>query len=475
MLQKNNYPILFVSLALLILAIMKVISQSMTHDESTSFIYLINDNVLPHLFKKEAWASANNHYLSTLAFQFFSKLFGVSEFSIRFFSLLSLVVYLGYTILILNEWSNKYVKWAAFSFLVLNPYCFDFFTVARGYGPSLAFTMATVYHVSAFIRKSKNLDLILASIFILLASLSLFSAVAYIPAIFGALVFFLFLNKEGNITNNSFVKPFAFITVSCLAILALLFVPLKTLSKNDEFKWGSETLLGCFQSLVSNSGYSKPYVPNEFFIIGFVVCFIFISVLKFFPRYFELTFIKSRPAIFISIFGSLILLFILIFARNFLNSFYPIDRKTLMLIPFIGLLAFGFLDLWNYKHKNAIACMLLFLIAYHFIRSTEIASIREWWYDANTKEFIERVALDNQTKNPDKKVTLGSHWMFNPSLRFYQSNKYIDKITISEYNKIIDTMQYDYFMCFESDFELLKNKYEVLHKNLGGRMLLKKK
>lgn len=176
--------------------------------------------------------------------------------------------------------------------------------------------------------------------------------------------------------------------------------------------------------------------------------------------------------LFISI--SFVLLIIsMVFSKNMLGANYPETRKTILYLPFVGFLPVFYLHYYVDKNiRKILSSGLIVLLVTLFVTSVKINSTLEWWYDWDTKNIYQMIR--NDSKSPDD--TVGSHWMFNPTLDFYNQYIYKNSVNIIDYNKNIDTsLQYNYFVCFRSELELLQHKYDIIYENLSGILLLKKK
>jgi hypothetical protein len=444
---------------------------SMTHDESTSYIYLYNAQVYDDLFDKTAWSNANNHWLNTLSFQFFDNIFGQKAWAIRLFNMLSFGLY-GFFILKLTEnIKSTALRFGCILFCIANPYLLDFFSVARGYGISLAFTTAAIYFASAFIKKEENKYLIYMMTFLFLSCVSIFSSVIYIPALIGTIALYLATKDYGAFEIKKVVKPLSIMIGMAIVIAIFIYIPITSLSKSEEFKWGVQNLIETFTSLAMLSSYDKPYRPNEYFLVGVMCCFMIIALYKFYVSFKTKNYIQENSILYISIFLLLSIIGIMIFAKWSTDTFYPSERKTIMFIPLFGLIIFYTLDKTSINGLKLAYVLPLFL-GLHFGLAFQKKMIREWWYDQDSKDFAKMMVAYAK----GQKSTVGCNWLFHPSLSFYALTKYQDMLNIAAYNKNIDsTANFSYYMCFDSDLPILQNKYNVIYKNLSGRMILKHK
>jgi hypothetical protein len=449
----------------------KAATISMTHDESTSVNYFLNQNIWPYLFDKNAWPNANNHWLNTIFFQLFTGVFGVKVWAIRLASVLSYGVFALYTFKIVSKFESKWIALAAFVMIVANPYMMDFFVTARGYSISLTMGMIATYYIIMYLENYKAKHLIFSFAALFIASLALLSSVIYVPSLIGGMMILHLLTAKDHgkpIIDKSMILASA----ACSMIIAIFtFVPLKALSKNEEFKWGSKTLTESFNSMFYYIGYGKPYIPNENFLVGFLTSLIIIIIIISIINKKHIL-IKNKVFVF-SLLSFMVLLIIMILARYSFNSYYPSERKTTMYVPFLVLILCGFSDLYMPKIKNILGLVLIIFFSFHFMKSIHFTSVKEWWYDDHSAQFMKLIHEDAH----GKKSTIGTHWMFHPTLSFYKNFYYPNStIEMGKYDKSLDTVnQYSYFIAFDSEYNLLKNKYNVLFDDHTGRIVLKSK
>jgi hypothetical protein len=255
-----------------------------------------------------------------------------------------------------------------------------------------------------------------------------------------------------------------------LAIL-LTITPLRALSGNAEFEWGSPDLLQCFQSLVYHGSYGKAYRFNELFTVGLGTAFLVFAIIKSIQFFKSPQRFKDNGFYTSALFTFCLLVFIMILARHILGTYYPTERKTIIFIPFLGIILFGIFDVLKSKYSTGIGITGVLILIIHFIFSFDSDQVREWWYDRDTKEFYQKITNDSEGE-----ITIGCHWMFHPTLSHYAKIDDHNSVSIMNYNKNIDlSRDYDYFMSFDNDYKDLMDKYKVLYKNPAGRTLWKLK
>lgn len=439
----------------------------MTHDESSSIIGLIGHNNLAILFDSDEWRTANNHWLNTFSFQFFHKLFGYNVLALRMGSVLMfpLFVFAIYDIFKVLKVSN-FVQVLGFSLLITNPVLFDYFSLARGYAMSIAFLMVALTFLVRYIKLQSSRNLVGYLIFIFLSILSLFSNIIFFFVFSIAAIVVLY--KENKITTQLLVG----LAIALAGIVVFTFVPLRALSSANEFLWGAPSLKESFISYFSIFAHHQKYMadPNvPLYAFGLVV---FLGVL-----FSGFQFIKKRNSFkencffFISI-SFVVFILSMVLSKYIMGSAYPIDRKCIVYIPFIGLIITLFADflrpLWL---KNILSIVIALLLMIHFYKSINVKSTWEWWYDTYTNEIFQEIPTGN-AESP----YVGTHWMFFPTLSFYNEKMFDQPIKLGAYSKeyILD-QPYDYYVIFKGDFDLFKNDYYIVSEKSNSQTLIKRK
>lgn len=121
-------------------AIARACVQAVTGDEAQDYLFYAS-----HIDASHWTPAANNHMLNSLADRMFVSIFGLSALSVRLAPLMgaALYIYVMYRVClaISPEWK---VRVPAFVCLVYNPFLFDFYVAARGYGIANAFLMSAI-------------------------------------------------------------------------------------------------------------------------------------------------------------------------------------------------------------------------------------------------------------------------------------------------------------------------------------------
>src|ERR1035437_1317124 len=158
-----------------------------TWDESYSYLKFVKNGFmnLEHFDDM----SANNHLLNTLLMIIFSKVFGVTELALRLPNVLAYLLFLIYSAKLVRHLSSKTLIIGAFLIINLNPFLLDFFSLARGYGLSMALMMGSLFYAYKFIqRKESYLGAFISVLFASLAILANFTLIIYFLSITGIFV-----------------------------------------------------------------------------------------------------------------------------------------------------------------------------------------------------------------------------------------------------------------------------------------------
>lgn len=144
----------------LIWAVARACAQAVTGDEAQDYLFHAATST------PTQWdPAAVNHMLNSMLERLFVSILGLSAFSVRLPSLIgaAIYIYVVYQLcqMISAEWK---IRIPLFVCLVYNPFIFDFFVAARGYGLANAFLMAAIA-VSAFyhLRGGESRELITAT------------------------------------------------------------------------------------------------------------------------------------------------------------------------------------------------------------------------------------------------------------------------------------------------------------------------
>ena len=448
---------------------------SMTHDESSTYVRFHDKSAFSCLRDMGCWGSANNHLLNTFLFQKATKVFGVSELSIRLPNLLAHLGFIVFSILLTLSFTTKPIpSVAAFSIINFNPFLLDFFSLARGYGLAMFFLMAGLYLMRRYFDQLKP-GFVFGSFFMLtLGTFSVFTSINSYVATWCALILVLLTFDSKISWIKKWTNPNGIALLFALILVVALYPAIQYLNNVGEFKWGSTDFLDTFRFMVSDSLYGQKYLPSVLLNLAMAVIIavsIFLGMSQFWQN-------KSNPLnrFFLFIAALTITSFLISIAQHYLlGSNYPINRKSILLLVSIQtLLAITvlFISQKELRYSDRFIALVLIFIFFHFSRSANLDRTREWWYDSDTKKVLFELENDPNIEN----ISLGVHWYFQPTTRFYVENGGLTKISTPKYSKSIqqDTL-YDFYYVEGKDFEMLKDRYDRYKTYRHGNLLLKQK
>lgn len=443
---------------------------SFTHDESLTFSIL---------FGNEAYTnSANNHFLNTYLMSFCLRLWSDTEGVLRLPNVLGFVVYAFFAYKISKVLSGTYLPILCFLLLLLNPFILDFFSLARGYGLSLAMMVACIYFLLKILTRHKSLiDNYLFALF------SIYAVIAN----FTLLIFYLSAMTVWGLIWLYHEKGKVFLRFIPLSILlahgVILFYLMQFLfylkSINGLYAGGSD---GFIKSIVESNVVGLLYndhlnavLLKNILVYGVLLSIAIVLILNF-------STIKKKSLLQpVWIFVILLTLssIIPIVQNRLLGILYPTERTATFYYILWALYMF-FLQVEKPFFKRIHVGMLwLFtaFILFNFIRTANVKYSNVWKYDANTKDMILTVnRLRNEKQIPDT-VKLTVFWLYHPTTDiYYRSRLYYDWLTVSrfEVDKKSTDMLY-YLPMEEASKEPFRSQFSVLKYYDDTQTLLLKK
>lgn len=413
------------SLLLIFLSIYKAKTFPFTHDESLSFAIFT---------WQPSWAeSANNHVLNTSLMQITSALFGNSEVSLRLPNILALGIYLAFTLLIIKRLQSMLLRLAGFVLVNLNLYCFDFFSLARGYGLALAFTSSSLYVLVLFFENRRQSSfyvyMFMSSVIGAIAVLSNFAFINYYLSLLTVTILLLLFDFRWQIKKMFCNIKFHFYFIINGIFTSFFVIKLLDLQHRGELYFGGKE--GFFKdtigSLVKVSFYSMPHSPAvELFVKNIILAFYVVFSIALVG-----CLIKRKTDNLFVLFSSLLLCVSLLPVAQhlFFQSLFPIERAALFYIPlfmFASLFALNTIHdtLQNHSSKYLVLFFplgLATLMGMHFSRGFKLDYCYSWNYDAHNKDVLDLINLDRQFYFKDNEsIKMANNWLMEPSLNYYR-------------------------------------------------------
>lgn len=410
-------------IGLLLLVIYRAQHLSFTHDESASYNYFKNENTLARFFDSSFWLSANNHVFNTLGFQFFTKIFGHSDLTMRMTSILAFIGFCIVSYLFLfKEFVQNVSRIAFVLILFINPYFIDFFSLNRGYALSATFHLFALFAFIKFIKHRKTWQIHMAFASLSLACIACFMYVLLYPVYLFTLI--LLLNKP--IKKTTLLIAFSYSITTAL----LLYIPLRALASNGELDYGVLSIWDSIKSMSRSYFLGQYLFFNNYYLVFTASLFLLLTMTIIYvvknwrSNTLQLKFIFTSISILIIYMHLALLLF---------HSHFPSERKTTLYFPLIALAFAYFLPIALKKKWNYIwSIILAFTIVFNATKFNPNL-VTEWYYDQDTKALIEKINEDSM----GKEVVIQSHWLFHPTLQYYISSKEYKHIQLLPYDKNI--------------------------------------
>ncbi len=437
-----------------------------THDEASTWLNYRHINVWSCISNAACWGTANNHWLNTLLLQWSASLFGEDVWALRLPNVLAGIGYLICAGFISTRYTkNQGLQCAGFLLLCGHVYLLDFFSLTRGYGLMASGVIWGIYTMLRYIEKYELSWLTISLSALSLAILSNFTAL--LPWSTMALGWFVWLmvNKKFNLL----IRHGVVWLVNAGILFFLLRFPIKTLAGSGEFDWGAANVWLMAKDLMVTLLYGARYLGDHtslYLLAGLIVFAIVICCLALLIKKHE----STPPLIFMALL-LLLNIFVIILQQKTTGSLAPIGRKSIYLIPFIfGFLALGLALIRNMKTGLVVGGLLSLALILHLDRTLLMKSCREWYYDAYYPTVISAIFPEGSLSDS---IRLGTSWIFNPALRYYQMTIPLP-ISGLVYQKpiVIDaTMQY-YYVEPQDSIGMTANGF-VLEKRIGPFLLFK--
>lgn len=253
----NRWYLIVPAILLFVFIIIRAKMASLTWDEGhTFFEFVRNPRWMPSEYN---FMSANNHLLNTWLMKISVSLFGESELALRLPNVLAGGIFLMVLVRLLTRiFSGWQVRLIGFILIACNPYLIDYFSIARGYGISMAMMMCGIYFICKFISTACQLrEGLIALLFFALATLANLTCIhlLFSTAFLLAVATFFFGNKAGRMKKIILFLLFPMIFFSLLAPFVF------HLQKAGAFFFGREATspLVVFASLGDAMAYGTRY------------------------------------------------------------------------------------------------------------------------------------------------------------------------------------------------------------------------
>ena len=465
--KNNSATGLLIILGILIFSytVIRAFLLAITWDEAYTYLEFVrNGKFIPDKFDQ---MSANNHLLNTWLDIFFVKCFGVNEFVLRLPSLFGHLLFLFYSAKLVTNFENKGIIFCSFFILNVNPYMLDYFSLSRGYGLSWGLMMTSVYYLFLFQSKGyRNLFAITSIAIAALATLANFVLLNYCLALYGfitILICYKYFNSEGARSNKIFVIIKELLVPSIIIILFLgIIVPfLFHFKQAGTLFWGGQKSFwtDSISETINRNLYELKFNLFIHWLLKAFMLFVVLAGCIFIGhKYF-----KTRATIDNLFVAALITLIGFIVLSTTLQYYlidtpYLTDRTAMFIVILFNLLFVVLINEFSKEKPKAVfliysAAGLLF---FHFAYSSNLKYVLDWKFDADTKGVIAELENQRPLNELKSNQTIGTHYLYSPSLDFYRATNKIDWITCDIFDDSTIS-KYDYIYLSLADFERINN------------------
>lgn len=422
--QKAVFFLIFA--ALFCVVVYRAMHLTFTHDESLSYQIINGDEGLK--------GTANYHYLNTWLMNICQHVFGDSELSLRLPNVLAFLLYAFYAYRLLLPNSFFLLTLSGAFLLLLNPYLLDFFSLARGYGLSLGFMLASLYHCLQLDKNEASLTTFIKKAFICMALAALgllanFNLLNFYLSVFVVLGVKTILYVRANTAfTKKQVAAAVLCALACCLPLLVAMQRLLVLKETNQLYYGSDSFDYTLYALTVCSFDFSQYVDGSQETIAQATKYLFAGI----SVYALLAFRKCDKRL-LQLLLILSMIVVGLFIENrFFSALFPLNRTSIYLAPLYALLCYYFLlSLRNQlKSKPGGAAIAVPAIAisvalvYNIFHRLNLNQVGDWYLEAHTKQTIQLLLNTNEVKNnKGKKVRLAVNWIFLPSVNYYINSR----------------------------------------------------
>lgn len=438
-----------------------------THDEASTWLNYRHYNLWSCLTEYWCWHTANNHWLNTLLMQWSGDFFGEKAWALRLPNVLAGGLYFMAAALISIRYVHSpFLRLSGFLLLCAHVYLLDFFSLFRGYGLMASGILWGIY---CFLRYSEQYDFRWLFFSVLAMVLAVFSNfTALLPFVSIGVVWFILLVSS---RRYALLIRHGVVWVVCVILFAwLLSYPIRMLNGSGEFEWGSDGLLAMLADLMSNLLYGIQYfglLTPVYLLYGAVALFVVLGVLAVLIKQGQ-----TKNQWWLSVALLLANIGLVVVHQLVTGSQAPVGRKSIYLIPFLFTpLVLGLNLITRKTFVVLFGVVICGVLLYHTFRPHSWASCREWYYDAYYPELFSAILPAGSSGDS---IRLGSSWIFNPSLSFYQKTQSLP-ISGLVYQKplVIDSSMQYYFVESPDTMGMYTHGF-LAEKNIGPFFLFRK-
>lgn len=433
-----------------------------TNDEAYSLL-LVDTNYINALV-----GTANTHWINSIFLKLISSIIGIEPWMIRIHSVLSFPVFIYFLYHYYNKLKSLGAKIFLLSLFLINHFTLEYFSLARGYGMSIAFLMGSLYCAYKSLQEDNQSfqNHKFTVIFGVLAVASNYTAFFQ----FCGIVSFLFVSVyfKTKTINHFFQRRYlpllllfvitCIVTVTNLLMIKFLSNDLRFGGDYSFFTNTLDSIIG-FMSFVESSN-SNGIISFSSFLLFLVL--LLISIFGIVKRNINIVFFTS-------------LFFFQFIISNFLfylfKTPFPLGRSALTLYPSIAFSIIFFVDSINLKeiYKQIFSFIILagsvLLLAFTPNFNSSFDSFRQ----SEIKRSLDDIEIIFDNKNHEDSRILVCRNVYSIWINYYNHfypEKYgLDITVIQQNDKILNLVEYpnfNYLMTARDEDKEIQKKYPEL-------------
>lgn len=448
--------------------LIRSIYSPVVHDEAETFyIYIQSENFLP----PHSYLVANNHLLNSFLTFLSWKVFGTSLWALRLPNVLSAIVFFIYVFKLGNLLNNKTNKWVFILSMFFTHYIIEFFGYTRGYGLSVAFNLAAIYHLITFFKSRSSKDTFCVSLFSILALAANLALINTFVLIHTLLILFNVISyltsKDGKLIKNFLVQ--AIVSIPPFIYLLNYILLLKSVGSLNLGLAGNffNATLGTLSNMLFKTEPMIFQYATSLVLIISIIILLYVSVKKT-----DWALQNVNKLIFpLLFFGNIVMsiLLSLLFGMN-----YPEDRTAMYFVPlFIGSTVFiADLEIKGNRVYKYILFIPLVLSVFHF---ATVANLNFSSYTPNYRipeKYYNFVYEETKKREiPPVVETYKEH-----RTEWYFTNQVKSAIVSPLAHQVFPSSCFEYVISDEIDFPDWKKGYEsIMYDKQSKKHLLKRK
>lgn len=427
--SSNERRYIAVALLLFVLLIYIIVKRALsvpiTHDESDQILYYAQQSIYDIFMYTNPWPT--NHILNSLLIKLSTAIFGINQWSGRLPNIIIAVTILfGSVYAIARQLFGFKVigLFVSVSLLLFNPYLFEFFSLARGYGMAISFSLLCYALILRFNREETVKTLLFFSLSAILMVLSNFSWLLLFCAFYGYLFLYLIYKKE--------IKKVLLLGLTLFFSSLVFYHPILQMNSTNQFIYWEHTdasiIKQTFHSIWSLYNYYDTFISVKIaiWLMGLITGTVLVLYFRAVKSNQDVGIYFAAPIFVFTIAVNLL-------QHKILNTPYLEGRTALGYWIVFQMVTIGFLY-FLYKFKKSyftiLSVSIVVLMTYHFYQCTQFNFIKEWEYDKNTFQVLE---ICKRKKTENKPLKLVAHWYFTPSLTYYITAEKLDWLQLYKY------------------------------------------